>query len=122
MSHPAPLLARRSALVVLVAVTIAASATSASVGPASAAARQPSLSPADRAEIGAVLDEFVRSAVRRDNAVSAYALTTSSLRSGTTRSDWRRGDIPVVPYPARGRRFRSWTVDWADRAPASLAG
>ena len=53
---------------------------------------------------------FVATAVRRERAEQAFELAGPALRGGTTRDDWRRGDIPVVPYPVDAAR---WKVDYA---------
>jgi hypothetical protein len=69
----------------------------------------------DRTEINATLDRFVPLAVKRRNPGAAYALATPNLRSQATPSQWNRGDIPIHPYPARGTRFRGWTVNFSVR-------
>jgi len=42
-------------------------------------------------------------AVLRKHPLRARTLVTPALTAGTTRRDWRRGFIPVVPFIARGR-------------------
>lgn len=74
----------------------------------------------DRAAINATLDRFVPSAVRRDDPLDAYAVSTPNLRSQATPRQWRTGDIPVHPFPARGRRFHGWTVNYAMRNHVNL--
>ena len=55
-------------------------------------------SPRDRAAAEATLDRFVRTAVIRQNADEAWDLATPQMRAGSSRSAWKRGDLPVVPY------------------------
>ena len=69
--------------------------------------RQVPLTRADRRQIDAVLDRFVTSAILRHHPIGAWAVSTKGLRAGTTRRQWARGDVPVFPYPARGRHFRA---------------
>lgn len=47
-----------------------------------------------------VAGRFILSAVARRNLADSYALTAPSLRGSLTLAQWKRGDIPVVPYPA----------------------
>jgi hypothetical protein len=80
------------------------------VAAAPAAAKEPRLSPSDRASINATLDAFVNHAVKRKNVAAAYDVVTPTMRDGMTRKQWSRGDIPVYPYPAAGHRFHKWTI------------
>jgi hypothetical protein len=66
--------------------------------------------PAERRAALAIASRFVATAVRREHAEEAYELAGPAMRGGTTRADWRRGDIPVVPYPVAEAR---WKVDYA---------
>jgi hypothetical protein len=66
--------------------------------------------PADRRAALATAARFVETAVRREHAELAYDLVGPSLRGGTSRADWRGGDIPVVPYPVDDAR---WQLDYA---------
>jgi hypothetical protein len=79
-------------------------------GPAGAATRLPR---AERDAINRTLDQFVNSAVKRQNVDSAWNLVTPELRAGISRSSWDKGNLPVYPYPARGTTFHGWTVDFA---------
>jgi hypothetical protein len=76
--------------------------------------------PADRREINVTLDRFVPAAVARQDPADAYAVSTPNLRSQATRKQWRTGDIPVHPFPARGRTFHGWTVNYAKRNHVNL--
>jgi hypothetical protein len=68
------------------------------------------LTSSDRAEIVAVARRFVVTAVTRDDPGTAFAIAGPSLRTGTTKAQWERGEIPVVPYPVDDAR---WRVDYS---------
>jgi hypothetical protein len=78
------------------------------------------VTPRDRAAINVTLDRFVPAAVARKNPAGAYAFSTPNLRSQATARQWRAGDIPVHPFPARGREFHGWTVNYAKRNHVNL--
>jgi hypothetical protein len=62
-----------------------------------AGAGTPSLTPADRQQIGVLIDRFVKEAVRGENLPAAWSLIGPGLRGGTT-------------YPAKGTDFtHAWT-------------
>jgi hypothetical protein len=69
----------------------------------------------DRKAIDRVLDRFVVNAVGRRDPAAAFALTTSALRAGTTKADWRRGAIPVQPLKVRDSTFHGWTPSYSFR-------
>jgi hypothetical protein len=75
--------------------------------PATASAR---LGKAERHQINRLLDTFVVDALGRRDPAAAWELASPSFRSGTSRADWRRGDLPVMPYRAAGRTFHHWTL------------
>jgi hypothetical protein len=79
---------------------------------APATAAKPRLSPVDRKAINATLDVFVNHAVKRKDVGASYSVVTAALRGGMTRKQWSRGSIPVYPYPAQGRTFHGWTIDY----------
>src|SRR5919202_1168172 len=56
-----------------------------------------------------VLAGFVEHAVARHDVADAWHLAGPSLREGTTYRDWRKGDIPVVPYPAAKHGQGTWS-------------
>ncbi len=85
-------------------------AVAAAIAPSASAG--PRLSAADRRGINRTLDAFVPAAVRRDDSAAAYRLAAPALRVGTSRADWRHGDIPVYPYPAKGRHFHYWAFSY----------
>lgn len=68
---------------------------------------------ADRDAINRTLDEFVNSAVKRQNVGASWNLVTPDFRYGVSRSEWAKGNLPVYPFPAGGTSFHSWTVDFA---------
>lgn len=76
--------------------------------------------PRDRSAINRTLDRFVPAAVARRDPAGAYAVSTPNLRSQATAKQWRTGDIPVHPFPARGRTFHGWTVNYAMRNHVNL--
>jgi hypothetical protein len=78
------------------------------------------LSAADRASIDATLDVLVNHAVKRKDVGKSYDVVTPALRAGMTRAQWSRGEIPVYPYPAAGRRFHGWTVQYRTKDEIAL--
>jgi hypothetical protein len=66
------------------------------------------VTPGTRREVNAVLTAFVRHAVRRDNPAAAWDLATPALKAGQTRAEWRRGDLPVFPFPAKVNEATGW--------------
>jgi hypothetical protein len=90
------------------AILLAAVASLLTAAPA--LAKEPKLSPADRAAINATLDVFVNHAVKRKGVGAAYDVVTPAMRGGMTRKQWANGDIPAYPYPAAGRQFHQWTI------------
>jgi hypothetical protein len=90
------------------AILLAAVASLLTAAPA--LAKEPKVSPADRAAINATLDVFVNHAVKRKGVGTAYDVVTPTMHDGMTRKQWAKGDIPVYPYPAAGRQFHKWTI------------
>jgi hypothetical protein len=78
------------------------------------------LTAADRQAIDAVLARFVPWAIGRERPAAAAALVTPALRAGATPAEWRRGVMPVTPYPADPRRSRGWTLNYSFRHRVSL--
>ena len=74
----------------------------------------------DRTAINTTLDRFVPAAVARQHPADAYAVSTPNLRSQATARQWRTGDIPVHPFPARGHTFHGWTVNYAQPTHVNL--
>ena len=73
---------------------------------------------ADRRAINRTLNAFVPAAVERKDPLAAYRLATAQLQHSATRSQWRKGDIPVYPYPASKRR--DWTLNFSLPGHVSL--
>ncbi len=74
----------------------------------------------DRSAINAALDRFVPAAIARQDPAAAYDVSTPNLRRQATPQQWRTGDIPVHPFPVRGRRFHGWTLNYAIRNHVNL--
>ena len=55
--------------------------------------------------------EFVRTAVRRKDLAASWPLVHPNLKQGLSRKEWLTGEIPVVPFPARG--IIGWEIDWS---------
>lgn len=73
---------------------------------------------ADRRAINRTLDAFVPAAVERKDPLAAYGMATPQLRHSATPQQWRKGDIPVYPYPASKRR--DWTLNFSLPGHVSL--
>ena len=86
---------------------------------APAAASTPHLSAADRAAITRTLDVFVNHGVKRVGTAASYDTVTRELRGGMTRKEWARGDIPIYPFPARGRTH-PWNILYVTRDEVGL--
>jgi hypothetical protein len=50
-------------------------------------------------EVTAIATKWILGAVNRHDLVSSYPLTHPDLRGTMTLSEWKSGDIPVIPYP-----------------------
>ena len=72
--------------------------------------RHVAVTPATRREVNAVLTAFVRHAVAREDPERAWALATPTLKAGQTRAEWKRGDLPVYPFPAKVNEATGWYV------------
>jgi hypothetical protein len=70
--------------------------------------RRVPVTPATRREVNAVLTAFVRHAVARQDPEKAWELATPDLKAGQTRAGWRRGDVPVFPFPAKVNEATGW--------------
>ena len=69
-----------------------------------------SLSEAERRQALDTAARFVRTAVRREHTADSFDLVSTQLRSGLSRAEWAKGDIPVQPYPVDAAR---WKMDYA---------
>src|SRR5205809_1515427 len=99
---------------------ILAACTAALTFAAPALAAQPHLASSDRAAVNATLDIFVNHAVKRHNPAAAYDVITPTLKAGMSRQQWSHGDIPVYPYPAAGRHFHGWTIQYRTKDELSV--
>jgi len=90
-------------------MALLAAATAA--GALAAGAPAAPLTSADKQAIGAVVDTFIKDAVRRDDLAASWRLAGPNLRGGTTKKAWTDGSGVTVPYfPARGSDFtHAWT-------------
>ena len=52
---------------------------------------------------------FVKTAVARRNVDRSWPLASASLKQGFTRSEWKKGEIPVIPYPVAQAK---WKLDY----------
>ena len=58
--------------------------------------------------IDSTVQRFVQTAVARRDPGAAWELASAELRTGSTRADWARGDLPVEPYPKDALRSTAW--------------
>jgi hypothetical protein len=79
-------------------------------GPAVVPERPLHVTPAMRRQIDRLVQRFVATAVTRKDPEAAWLLVSSSMRSGVTRKQWNRGELPVFPYSAKALRKTSWKV------------
>jgi hypothetical protein len=71
------------------------------------------MTPERRRAVDRILDTFVPAAVERKDPMRALPLVTSAFRSGTSRQEWSRGELPVFPYHASNRSFHTWTLNYS---------
>jgi len=75
---------------------------------ATPAVASPRMTGADRNEISAVIDRFVKDVVLRRNLADGWQLAGPDLRGGTTRKAWVAGTgVTVAAFPASGTSFRN---------------
>jgi hypothetical protein len=53
---------------------------------------------------------FLETAVLRKNLDAAYGLVGPDLKGGMSRAQWRKGNIPVQPYPAANAKTAKFQV------------
>jgi hypothetical protein len=73
---------------------------------------QPKRSPFTKAEqraVHPVLADFIRHAVARQNPEMAWNVSGPDLKVGTSPEQWRKGNLPVVPYPAANKGLGDWS-------------
>jgi hypothetical protein len=68
------------------------------------------VTPGERRAVNATLLAFIRTGVTRADPAAAWALSTPQMRSGISRRDWNRGELPVQPFAARIPSVPDWTV------------
>lgn len=99
----------------------AEAATASEPAAQTAAPKRVPLRPADRRAIRTTLLAFVPAAVERKDPAAAWELATPTLRSGMTRAEWAKGDIPVYPYRTRpGGTADGWRVTYSFPGHVSL--
>jgi hypothetical protein len=69
--------------------------------------------PAEQKQVRAVAVRFVESAVFRNHLADSFAITTSGLRQGESRSEWAKGTIPIVPFPKRAVDTVRWRLNYS---------
>lgn len=62
-----------------------------------------------RAQALTTAANFVKTAVARQHVERSWPLVSAALKQGYTLSDWKRGEIPVVPYPVAQAK---WKLDY----------
>jgi hypothetical protein len=68
------------------------------------------LTQSSRAQALTTAANFVKTAVARQNVDRSWLLVSPALKQGYTRAEWRRGEIPVIPYPVAQAR---WKLDYS---------
>jgi hypothetical protein len=76
------------------------------------AGADPSPMKADRAAIGALLDQFIPDVVEQKNLKAGWDLAGGYTRT-TSYRDWLRGETSVERYPAKGLRFHGFIVNYS---------
>lgn len=69
--------------------------------------------PAKRREVARVLRQFILHAVDRQDVARSWNVVAPSLREGVSRTEWNKGNIPVVPYPAQDRGLGQGYVEYS---------
>ena len=77
-----------------------------------AAAAQPRTVKPDRAAMDRLLDEFVPAAVAQKNLQRGWELSAGVART-VSHAEWMKGNTSVQKYPAKGAKFRGWTVNYS---------
>lgn len=73
------------------------------------------LTPTDRKLVNQTIDILMNDGVKRQNPQAVYDVASPGLRNQATRAEWRTGEIPVYPYPARGEKFHGWSINYSQR-------
>jgi hypothetical protein len=77
-----------------------------------AALAQPRTVKPDRAAIDRLLDEFIPAAVAQKDLQRGWELSAGVART-VSHAQWMKGNTSVQKYPAKGARFRGWTVNYS---------
>jgi hypothetical protein len=64
-------------------------------------------------QIRAAVTTFVGSAVARQHVGRSWDVVAPSLKAGYTRSEWAKGELPVVPYPGVDTERVRYSLDHA---------
>jgi hypothetical protein len=64
----------------------------------------------ERRAVNETLLAFIRTGVTRADSAAAWPLTTPEMRSGISRRDWNRGELPVQPFPASIPSVPEWNI------------
>src|SRR5256714_14792415 len=80
--------------------------------PAAAAAAEPRTVKPDRAAIDRLLDAFIPAAVVQKDLQRGWELSAGAART-VSHADWMKGNTSVQKYPAKGTKFRGWTVNYS---------
>lgn len=80
--------------------------------PAAARAGEPRVKPADRAAIDKLLDRFIPAAVEQRNLQLGWELSAGYART-VSHAEWLKGNTSVQRYPAKGKTFHGWLVNYA---------
>jgi hypothetical protein len=67
----------------------------------------------DRAAINRLLDEFVPDVVAQKNLKRGWSLVAGYART-VSYGQWIRGNTSVQQYPAKGKTFHGWIVNYAN--------
>ena len=54
--------------------------------------------------------EFIRTTLGREDLARAWNLATPELRSGVTKKQWLRGELPIPPFPVKGLETTGFQV------------
>src|SRR3954462_13960973 len=66
----------------------------------------------DRAGIDRLLDEFIPAAVAQKDLQRGWELSAGPART-VSHAEWMKGNTSVQKYPAKGTKFRGWTVNYS---------
>jgi hypothetical protein len=75
---------------------------------------------AEQKQVRSVAVRFIETAVFRKHVADSFAITTSKLHQGLSRTDWASGTIPVVPFPGQAVETVRWRVDYSYASEVGL--